>query len=100
MISNIYIRKSRSTPSVRSYDRWQPFCEDLTCTLQVRAEKATDMQLQTHCAAHPGQIRNLSHIARVNPCRTPMTERTLRLLGARRDHDSDRLFRGIDELQM
>ena len=59
--------------------RWKAFREDLTLTFLMSAEKAAHMQLQVNCTAHPGQVGNFSHIARVNPRRTPMTEGTFRL---------------------
>jgi hypothetical protein len=52
--------------SVGSNHGRKPFRENLASALLVGAEEATHMQFQSHCAAHPREISQQTHIARMD----------------------------------
>jgi len=92
------IRESCGVPDVGSHHSRETFREDLTLTLLIGAEKAAHMQFQADRAAHPGQIGDFSHIARVKPPRRLSAEGTFRLFRGGRHHGGYCGVRGIEEL--
>lgn len=95
-----HIREPTCAPCIGGYDRWETLSEDMSRALRIGTEEAADMQFQADRTAHPGQIGNLTHIARVNACRRPMTKRTLGL-GRGRCYDSSDSGRGsVEQTQM
>ena len=94
------VRESRRAPSVGSHHARQSFRENLPATLLVGAEEAAHMQFQVNRTTHPGEICDRSHIARVNPSRTVMTEWAFRLCRSACHHGGNRRLGGVKELHM
>ncbi len=92
------IRESCGAPGVGSHHSWEAFREDLTLTFLIRAEKAAYMQFQVDRTAHPGQIGDVSHRARVNPRRQLSAEGTGCFWRNGRHHGGNRRVRGVQEL--
>ena len=92
------IRESCGVPDVGSHHSRETFREDLTLTFLIRAQKAAHMQFQVDRTAHPEQIGDFSHIARVNPRRQLSAEGTGCFWSNGPHHGGNRGVRGVQEL--